>query len=60
MANRVDGRADDLIALETGCLLGFDQMPKVDAHAADADLTRTARLLTKIGPETPFVDRSVS
>ena len=53
MANRVDGQAADFVALEINCLLGFDQMPQVDAHAADAVLTRAARLLTKIGPEIP-------
>ncbi|MCB1474669.1 MAG: hypothetical protein H6883_14900 [Rhodobiaceae bacterium] len=47
---------DEAIALEMDSLLGFDQMPKVDAAAGDADLSKTARLLTKIGPETPVVD----
>ncbi|MGE0231553.1 MAG: hypothetical protein AB7O39_11715 [Flavobacteriaceae bacterium] len=36
--------------LDTDGLLGFDQLRDV---STDADLTTSARLLTKIGPEIP-------
>ncbi|MCB1474671.1 MAG: hypothetical protein H6883_14890 [Rhodobiaceae bacterium] len=42
-------QTDGAIALEMNCLLGFDQIPT--AAVDPTDLTKTARLLTKIGPE---------
>ncbi|MGE0231552.1 MAG: hypothetical protein AB7O39_11720 [Flavobacteriaceae bacterium] len=42
--------------IEVGDLLGFDQLPKVSSEADGADPAKTARLLTKIGPEIPTID----
>ncbi|MGE3883715.1 MAG: hypothetical protein AB7F30_11315 [Flavobacteriaceae bacterium] len=44
-------KTDEAIDIDAANLLGFDQVPQVSTQ--EADLTTTARLLTKIGPELP-------
>ncbi|MCB1474670.1 MAG: hypothetical protein H6883_14895 [Rhodobiaceae bacterium] len=53
LMSKIGGGESALPSLDVSALLGFDQMRNASSEAEDADLAKTARLLTKIGPELP-------
>ncbi|MCB1474668.1 MAG: hypothetical protein H6883_14905 [Rhodobiaceae bacterium] len=53
LMSKIGFTENSLQSLDISELLGFDQMRDVSSDAEDADLAKTARLLTKIGPEIP-------